>query len=52
MLAFVAKPVGVARYVTRLVEKLPANLQDAPPAPCNIETEPGKAKGREIGKGA
>ncbi len=46
----VAKPVGVARYVTRLVEKLPANLQDALPAPRDIETELGKAK-KGIGKG-
>jgi len=45
----VAKPVGVARYVTRLVEKLPANLRDALPAPCDIETELGKAKKRGIG---
>jgi len=34
-----AKPVGVARYVTRLVENLPAKLKDALPAPREIEAE-------------
>jgi predicted nuclease of restriction endonuclease-like (RecB) superfamily len=46
----VAKPVGVARYVTRLVEKLPANLQDVLPAPRDIETELGKARKKGIGR--
>ena len=46
----VAKPVGVARYVTRLVEKLPANLKDALPAPGDIEAELGKTKKRGIGR--
>ncbi len=50
MLSLEPKPVGVARYVTRLVEKLPAGLQDALPAPRDIETELGKAKKRAIGK--
>jgi len=39
-----AKPVGVARYVTRLVEKLPPNLKDALPAPRDIEAELGNRK--------
>jgi hypothetical protein len=34
-----AKPVGVARYVTRLVEKLPAGLKGALPAPSDIKAE-------------
>ena len=50
MLALEAKLVGVARYVTRLVKKLPANLQDVLPAPHDIETELGPAKKRAIGK--
>jgi hypothetical protein len=50
VLAFVARPVGVARYVTRLVEKLPANLQDALPAPHDIKTELGQAKKRASGR--
>jgi hypothetical protein len=33
----VAKPVGVARYVTRLVESLPARLKGSLPAPREIE---------------
>jgi predicted nuclease of restriction endonuclease-like (RecB) superfamily len=37
-----AKPIGVARYVTRLVEKLPASLKGALPAPHDIEAELGK----------
>ena len=41
-----AKPVGVARYVTRLVEKLPARLKGALPAPRDIEAELGKSKNR------
>lgn len=45
----VAKPVGVARYVTRLVAKLPASLQGTLPTPRDIETELGKAKKRGIG---
>jgi predicted nuclease of restriction endonuclease-like (RecB) superfamily len=45
-----AKPVGVARYITRLVEKLPANLQGVLPAPRDIEAELGKTKKRDIGK--
>jgi len=43
-----AKPVGVARYVTRLVERLPANLKHALPAPSDIEAELGK--GRRTGE--
>jgi len=34
-----AKPVGVARYVTRLVESLPAKFKGALPAPRDIEAE-------------
>jgi predicted nuclease of restriction endonuclease-like (RecB) superfamily len=45
-----AKPVGVARYVTRLVEKLPTNLKGALPAPRDIEAEFGQAKGKRTGK--
>jgi hypothetical protein len=35
----VPKPVGVARYVARLVESLPARVQGALPAPRDIEAE-------------
>ena len=42
-----AKPVGVARYDTRLVESLPARLQSALPAPRQIEAVLRKGKGRE-----
>jgi predicted nuclease of restriction endonuclease-like (RecB) superfamily len=35
----VAKPVGIARYVTRLVESLPARFKGALPAPRDIEAE-------------
>ena len=35
----VAKPVGVARYVTRLVESLPAKFKGALPTPRDIEAE-------------
>ena len=45
-----AKPVGVARYVTRLVEKLPTSLKDALPAPRDIEAELGKTKDKPTGK--
>jgi len=45
-----AKPVGVTRHVTRLVEKLPANLKDALPTPRDIETELSKAKDKRTGK--
>lgn len=45
-----AKPVGVARYVTRLVEKLPTTLQGVLPAPRDIEAELGQAKGKRTGK--
>ena len=44
----VAKPVGVARYATRLVESLPARFKGALPAPRDIEAElrkDGKDKG-------
>lgn len=41
-----AKPVGVARYVTRLIEKLPAQFKDALPAPREIEAELQKSKNR------
>ena len=34
-----AKPVGIARYVTRLVESLPAKFKGALPAPRDIEAE-------------
>jgi predicted nuclease of restriction endonuclease-like (RecB) superfamily len=33
----VAKPVGIARYVTRLIEELPARFRDAPPAPAELD---------------
>jgi predicted nuclease of restriction endonuclease-like (RecB) superfamily len=42
----VAKPVGVARYVTRLVESLPAKLKGALPAPKEIEAELRKEHGQ------
>lgn len=45
-----AKPVGVARYVTRLVAALPANLKDALPAPRDIEAELDKGKKKRISK--
>jgi predicted nuclease of restriction endonuclease-like (RecB) superfamily len=45
----VAKPVGVARYVTRLVESLPAGLKGALPAPRQIEAELRKAKEHDNG---
>jgi predicted nuclease of restriction endonuclease-like (RecB) superfamily len=35
----VAKPIGVARYVTRIVEKLPGELKGVLPAPSDIEAE-------------
>jgi hypothetical protein len=35
----VAKPVGIARYVTRLVESLPPGFKGALPAPRDIEAE-------------
>ena len=44
-----AKPVGVARYQTQLVESLPAKLQAALPAPSQIEAEMRKAKNKESG---
>ena len=34
-----AKPVGVARYVTKLVESLPANLRDALPSVEQLQAE-------------
>lgn len=34
-----AAPVGVAQYVTRLVEKLPANLKNSLPSPKDLEAE-------------
>lgn len=46
----VGKPVGVTRYVTRLVEKLPASLKDALPAPRDIEAELRKSKNRVTDK--
>jgi len=45
-----AKPVGVARYVTRLVEKLPARLKGALPAPRDIEAELRKSTNRGTGQ--
>ncbi|MFB3891132.1 MAG: YhcG family protein [Phycisphaerae bacterium] len=47
----VAKPVGVARYVTRLVASLPAKLKGALPAPRDIEAELRKAKDKGVGDG-
>ncbi len=41
-----AKPVGVARYVTPLVEKLPVGLKGVLPAPREIEAELYKTKDR------
>jgi len=41
-----AKPVGVAHYVTRLVEKLPARLKGVLPAPRDIEAELRRSKGK------
>jgi DNA topoisomerase VI subunit B len=34
-----ATPVGVARYTTKLVESLPAELKDSLPSPKAIEAE-------------
>lgn len=34
-----AKPVGIARYVTRLIEELPARFKDALPAPEELDAE-------------
>ena len=34
-----AKPIGVARYVTQLVESLPANLEGVLPSPEQIAAE-------------
>ena len=45
-----AKPVGVARYITRLVENLPAGLKGALPTPHEIEAELGKAQDKRTGK--
>ena len=45
-----AKPVGVARYVTHLVEKLPANIKGALPAPRDIEAELRKSTNQVTGK--
>jgi len=45
----IAKPVGVARYVTKLVESLPANLQGALPSVQQLEAELRKAKGKGVG---
>jgi len=45
-----AKPVGVARYITRLVENLPASLKGALPTPHEIEAELGKAQDKRTGK--
>jgi predicted nuclease of restriction endonuclease-like (RecB) superfamily len=47
----VAKPVGVARYVTRLVESLPAKFKGALPAPQEIEAELRKAENKGVGDG-
>ena len=45
-----AKPVGVARYVTRLVEKLPARFKGTLPAPRDIEAELRKSTNQGTGK--
>ncbi|MEN6427320.1 MAG: PDDEXK nuclease domain-containing protein [Phycisphaerales bacterium] len=45
-----AKPVGVARYVTRMVEKLPARFKDALPAPQEIEAELRRSRHRRVKK--
>ena len=42
----VAKPVGVARYVTKLVEKLPAALKKSLPSPKELEKELGHGGNR------
>jgi DNA topoisomerase VI subunit B len=47
----VAKPVGVAGYVTRLVESLPAKFKGALPAPREIEAELRKAEDKGVGDG-
>lgn len=39
-----AKPVGIAHYVTRLIETLPTNLKHALPTPHDIEAELGKGR--------
>lgn len=46
-----AKPVGVARYLTRLVESLPPDLQTALPSIEQIETEMKKTSEKGISKG-
>ncbi len=38
-LRYLARPVGVARYITRLVESLPARFRGILPAPKEIEAE-------------
>jgi len=48
----VAKPVGVARYVTKLVEKLPADLKKSLPSPKELETELKKTTGEGVGDGS
>jgi hypothetical protein len=40
-----AKPVGVARYVTKLVESLPADLRGTLPSVRQLEGEMRKARG-------
>jgi hypothetical protein len=42
----VAKPIGVARYVTQLVESLPANLEGVLPSPEQIAAELKAREGR------
>ncbi len=46
-----AKPVGVARYVTKLVASLPADLQGSLPTIEQLEAELGRATDKEAGDG-
>jgi hypothetical protein len=46
-----AKPVGVARYVTRLTESLPKRLRGSLPTVEQIKTELKDAKGKGVGDG-
>lgn len=45
------KPVGVARYVTKLTESLPKPLRGSLPTVKQIEAELKEAEGKEAGKG-
>jgi len=46
-----AKPVGVARYVTRLTESLPKRLRGSLPTVEQIKTELKDARGKGVGDG-